>query len=306
MIFFATAFYRLLYWFTQLFFRNTRRKTFFKKVRCNNSHPENAKPNNTKTRNQKKPEWVTQEIIRLKALMPYIGCRKIADMFNRLHEHKHAMTLCKSTAYSIIIQHKHAIYLLRKQLKQQTPKTFPKNTVWSIDLTTITDDKKQQHIVFGVIDNGTRACLLLKNLVNKSSIALLRNLLNIVEAYGKPQKIRMDNEAVFKSTLFRIGLWILGIKPQFTEIACPWQNGRVERFFGTLKQKTRKIIITELTLEQRLIEFRYWYNHIRTHNNLKGKTPAEVWSKQYHNQRGEAAYFSLWNDVLNGFYVPPD
>ncbi len=246
------------------------------------------------------------EVIRLCALMPHHGCRKIADVFDRLHEHKRAMTVSKSTVYNIIIRHKYEIYFLRKQIKQRTPKTPPKNITWSIDLTTITDEHKRQHIAFGVIDNGTRANLLLKNIMDKSSITLLRNLLNIIDAYGKPKNIRMDNEAVFKSTLFRMGLWILGIKAQFTEVACPWQNGRVERFFGTLKQNIRKIIITEQTIEQRLKEFRYWYNHVRTHNNLKGKTPAEAWSKISHNQRSEAIYVSLWNGILNGFYMPPD
>jgi hypothetical protein len=37
---------------------------------------------------KKKPEWVNREIIRLAAFMPHNGCRKIADVFNRLHEHK--------------------------------------------------------------------------------------------------------------------------------------------------------------------------------------------------------------------------
>jgi putative transposase len=207
---------------------------------------------------RKKPEWVIREVIRLTAFMPNNGCRKIADVFNRLHSHKRAMTVSKSTVYNIIIRHKYEIYMLRKQIKQRKPKSLPKNIIWSMDLTTVTDDKKQQHITFGVVDNGTRACLLLKNIADKSSITLLRNLLNIIDAYGKPTKIRMDNEAVFKSRLFRAGLWILSIKPQFTQVACPWMNGRVERFFGTLKQNVCKIMITETLLDQRLTEFRYW------------------------------------------------
>ena len=32
-----------------------------------------------------KPDWVVEEIVRLKALMPDAGCRRIADTFNRLH-----------------------------------------------------------------------------------------------------------------------------------------------------------------------------------------------------------------------------
>ncbi|MES2673865.1 MAG: hypothetical protein V4660_06465 [Pseudomonadota bacterium] len=75
-----------------------------------------------------------------------------------------------------------------------------------MDLTTITDDKKQQHLAFfGVTDNGTRACSLAKNIADKSSITPSRNLLNIIEAYGKPKNIRMANKSAFKSRLFRTG-----------------------------------------------------------------------------------------------------
>ncbi len=35
---------------------------------------------------RKKPDWVVQEVLRLKALMgKQVGCRKVADTFNRLH-----------------------------------------------------------------------------------------------------------------------------------------------------------------------------------------------------------------------------
>ena len=35
---------------------------------------------------RKKPDWVVHEVLRLKALMgKQVGCRKVADTFNRLH-----------------------------------------------------------------------------------------------------------------------------------------------------------------------------------------------------------------------------
>ncbi|MEM9594705.1 MAG: integrase core domain-containing protein [Acidobacteriota bacterium] len=47
--------------------------------------------------------------------------------------------------------------------------------------------------------------------------------------------MRTDNEAVFTSRRFRWVLIVLGLRHQLTQVASPWQNGRVERFFGTLK-----------------------------------------------------------------------
>lgn len=60
----------------------------------------------------------------------------------------------------------------------------------------------------------------------------------------------------------------------------PWQNGRIERFFGTFKERIREWIAaggdTE-KLYQELDVFRCWYNHIRPHQGIDGLTPSEAW-----------------------------
>lgn len=105
-----------------------------------------------------------------------------------------------------------------------------------MDLTGKTDTQNKLHNILGIIDHGSRDCLCLKGLKSKASITLLRYLLDTIEHYGKPKIIRTDNEAVFTSRLFRFGLSWLNIKHQKVDKGCPWQNGRVERFFGTLKK----------------------------------------------------------------------
>ena len=47
--------------------------------------------------------------------------------------------------------------------------------------------------------------------------------------------------AMFRSVAFRITLWLAGIRHQLTVPGCPWQNGRIERLFGTLKAKLDRI-----------------------------------------------------------------
>jgi putative transposase len=44
----------------------------------------------------RKPEWVIEEVVRLKALIADAGCRRIADTFNRMHGSRHAMTVSKT------------------------------------------------------------------------------------------------------------------------------------------------------------------------------------------------------------------
>jgi len=166
----------------------------------------------------KKPSWVKDELIYLKVHLPKYGCRKIAKTFNRKFVHTE-ITVSKSYLYNILKANNYKIIKQRKKLKNRVPKPMNKNLIWSIDLTTI---KEQQ--VLGVIDNGSRALLKLQHLKTKSTINIIRALLDAIELYGKPKIIRSDNESVFTSKLMSIVLYILGVKHQTTQIASPWQN----------------------------------------------------------------------------------
>ncbi len=88
-----------------------------------------------------------------------------------------------------------------------------------------------------------------------------------------------DSEAVFVSRWFRLGLWALGIRPQRIEPGCPWQNGRVERFIGTVKRELARAPITNgKEFDIALRDVRAWYSHDRPHDHVQGRTPAEVWT----------------------------
>jgi hypothetical protein len=66
---------------------------------------------------------------------------------------------------------------------------------------------------------------------------------------------------------------------QRIEPGCPWQNGRVERFIGTVKRElAREPIADGNELSTTLQEIRTWYNHDRPHDHLQGRTPGEVWA----------------------------
>ena len=255
-----------------------------------------------------KPPWVKHEIIRLKALMPDHGCRKIADVFNRLFQSTRNMTVGRSFVANIIRDHQYAIQVLRHQLKHQPPRVIAKQCIWGVDLTFKTDSQKQTHPIFGVVEHHSRKVLTLTALKDKTTLTLLRCLFTAIEYYGKPKIIRSDNEVMFTSRMFTISLWLLGIRHQTIEKHCPWQNGRVERFFGTLKQQLKRWPIHSFEqLTQDLPIFQFWYNVIRTHNNLHGRTPDEVWHgvDVYTRPTHDVFYFTAWDDLLTGFYHPP-
>lgn len=255
---------------------------------------------------QKKPEWVKHEVLRLKALMPHTGCRKIADCFNRRFEVSLKMTVGKTYVSNTIRQHLYEIQVLRKQIKHAKPKSVPVNWVWGMDLTGKMDTTNKLHVLLGIVEHGSRAVLCLQALRNKSSCTLLGYLFLAIGKYGTPRFVRTDNEVVFTSRVFKFTLSLLGIRHQTTDLHCPWQNGRVERFFGTLKERLDQLAVTSFdALNSALGEFRFFYNHVRSHQNLAGATPAEAWAGvDPHVTRFKQEYwFEGWDGLLQGYYL---
>ena len=252
---------------------------------------------------RKKPTWVIKKVIEHKAFMSDAGCRSIATSFNRQFGGRE--TVSKSWVYNTVKKHRYEILELRKKFKNKRPRVVQLNRFWAMDMSGKFDLDKNNLQILGIIDHGSRASLYLKAIHSKASIHLLRIILDAVEKHGKPQAILTDNEAVFTSKLFKFGLWFLAIKHQCTDVGCPWQNGRVERFFGTLKEKLNQIDVLDFNhLNLHLIDFRFFYNHVRTHQHLDNRTPAEVWTGKGFKRKAKP--YSSWGGLLTGFYHRPD
>ncbi len=157
---------------------------------------------------------------------------------------------------------------------------LPKNLVWGgLDLTGKTDTQGKLRMMLGLLDHGSRGLLTLAALPDKGSWTLLGYLFMAIGKYGRPCAVRTDNEACFTSRVFRGVLWLAGIRQPRNDPGCPWQNGRIERLFGTLKQKLNQWeVVSFEALNVSLGEFRFFYNHVRPHQHLQTATPAEAWA----------------------------
>jgi len=252
-----------------------------------------------------KPEWVCTEIIRLKALMPALGCRKLAETFNRMHASR-SETVGKTYVSNVVRKHRYEIEAQRRKVRNRRHRPTSVNRVWGLDLTFVADEQNRQYPILGMVDHGTRANLALVPLRDKSTLTLLLLIRATMLLYGKPKIIRTDNEGMFKSWLFRFGLRIFGIRHQLTDPHCPWQNGRIERFFGTFKEKWSDWSVKNLDeLKGALGLFRTWYNHVRPHQHLQGMTPAEAWAGIDIRQQvtKKAIWFDAWDGLLTGYYI---
>ena len=180
------------------------------------------------------------------------------------------------------------------------------NLVWGLDLTGRTDAAGKLHMIFGLIDHGSRGLLALAALPNKASWTLLGHLFLVIGQYGRPRAVRTDNEACFTSWVFRGARALAGIRQQKSDPGCPWQNGRIERLFGTLKQKLNQWEVAGIAaLSSSLGEFRLWYNHVRPHQHLQSATPAEAWSRvdPYAQPVRQETWFEAWDGLLQGYYL---
>jgi putative transposase len=264
-----------------------------------------------------KPDWVRAAVFDLALALPGAGYPTIANCFNlqqlAVTGHTAADSSLTSTSASVsktfvaklLTGQRAALAQARLHARsRRQARREPVMTTWGMDLTGLPLADGSSIPVFGIIDHGSRAVLELQPVATYNSLILLGKLLITMGILGKPHAVRSDNDAVFKTWVFRTVLRFIGVRQQFTELGSPWQNGRIERFWRTLKSELRtkavksrlngQTIQTRMKLAnvqamQLLLEaFRLSYNTYRPHQSLQGATPAMVW-----NQQAEAARLKL-------------
>jgi putative transposase len=288
----------ILYWLVSL----------FKAKREDQSvHPKRRPA--SKTKRPRKPTWVNSHILHLAAFLPKgTGVRTIASHYNRLqaqHPKPHLRTISKSHVANVLQTHRAQVQNLRQRFKTNIPHPIPKNQIWGIDLTGKVDTNGQLHHILGILDHGTRRLLAISVLEAKTTKALNHKVLQTAAQHGLPKNVRTDNESNFKSKRFKRLFKHLGIKHQTTDLGCPWQNGRIERLWGTLKAHLNQIQVQNVhDLQTRLNEFATWYNEARPHQHLGGLTPMEAWDEidpyDPYKPPKRIEMYSGWDGMLTG------
>lgn len=261
-------------------------------------------------RNAPKPAWVREEILRLKLLMPDAGCRTIEMIFNRRFAIARGLTVGKTYVANVLSARRYDVQVRGRDLRRSAPKLWPHNARWGVDLTSSRGSDGRCYWILGIVEYCSRALLLLIVLVRKTAAALACALAKAFEQFGPPQSLVTDNEGPFRSGIWKRLLARFGVRHRRIEPYCPWQNGRIERFFGTLKPKlSQRPVRTLAGLQRDLDVFRHWYNRIRPHQALGiairngaarlNLTPAEAWHREAGDDRG--VWFEGWKGILRGY-----
>ena len=258
-------------------------------------------------RSRRKPAWVRREVVRIAGRCPSdTGCRTIALQFNRRFAIARDMTVDKSFVAGVLRDHRAEVSGLRLRFHNRVPPPLPINLVWGVDMTGKGDRTGAIHSILGVLDHGSRKLLTLRVIARRTSWTLLGHLCLAIAEHGRPRAIRTDNDSVFTSRVFRSMLALMGVRHQRTISGCPWQNGRIERLFGTLKARLDLWSVASAEeLAYTLTSFEVWYNIIRPHQHLGGRTPAEAWSgvDPFAVAPRQATWFEAWDGLLVGYHI---
>lgn len=100
-------------------------------------------------------------------------------------------------------------------------------------------------------------------------------LTTLFAQHGAPTYIRSDTGAAFVAQALQLWLAQSGIQTLYSEPGKPWQNGKEERFTGTVRDEclNRYCFGSRAEASIRLQQFRYEYTTERPHSSLSYLTP---------------------------------
>jgi len=150
------------------------------------------------------------------------------------------------------------------------------NNVWAIDFMRDTLYDGRPFRTFNVIDEGNREGLRIEVGRSISSLRVTRIMSELVEFYGKPLAIRLDNGPELTAESFTAWAKEEGIELRFIQPGKPNQNAFIERFNKSFREEVLNAnLFNTLSEAQEAAEI--WltdYNEYRPHESLGDVPPA--------------------------------
>lgn len=151
------------------------------------------------------------------------------------------------------------------------------NHVWAYDFVEDRTANGRKLRILTVVDEFTRVCLAVDVEHRMNAKFVAQALLTLFEGHGVPQYVRSDNGPEFVAKFLMRVLAIQGVAARHIEPGSPWQNGRNERFNGTLRDECLNLETFHSRDQARALVKLYarQYNAQRPHSALGYQTPAE-------------------------------
>jgi putative transposase len=163
------------------------------------------------------------------------------------------------------------------------------NHVGAYDFVEDCDTDGRSLRILTVMDEFTREGLDIDVVTSASADWVISRLARLVADYGAPAHLRSDNGPEFVAVAVQQWLTTQQIATLYIDPGCSWQNGKEERFNGTVRDEclNRHVFTSLAEARVRLHAFRRYYNQERPHSALGYQTPVEfkrAWYATYHKQ----------------------
>src|SRR5947207_2052584 len=152
-----------------------------------------------------------------------------------------------------------------------------KDSLWSMDLFRCESATLRTHWVLVVMDQYTRRIIGFGvHAGTVDGVALCRMFNSAIRGQSwLPKCLSSDNDPLYRFQQWQANLRILEVKEIKTIPYVPLSHPFVERLIGTLRREylDHTLFWTTADLENKLLDFRTYFNNHRTHNSLEGGTP---------------------------------
>jgi transposase InsO family protein len=160
------------------------------------------------------------------------------------------------------------------------------NETWQTDITHWHLASGEHTEIMNIIDDHSRLFLASHAFTTTKAQDVVDTFHKAIELHGLPASLLTDNGAVFTATprkgkvLLQTELELLGITSKNSRPYHPQTCGKIERLHQTLKRYlTRQPAANTLTeLQAQLDAFVHYYNNIRPHRALHGRTPLQAYN----------------------------
>lgn len=213
------------------------------------------------------------QIHELAARNPRYGYRRIGVLINRTHtvNQKRVRRLWQQQKLQI----RRSIRKRKRRPRREGLQAAYPGHIWAYDFVEDALSDGTPLRLLTVMDEFTREGLTIDVARTTSAERVIAVLTELFALHGAPAHLRSDNGAEFVATAVQLWLAQSGVKTLYIEPGKPWQNGKEERFNGTVRDECLNLHIFGSLAEAcvRLSYFRHHYNHERPHSQLDYLSP---------------------------------
>lgn len=229
---------------------------------------------------ERTPAKLEQQVVQVRKRYPDWGARKLQVMLAREQVQLPATTIHRILVRHGLVQEQDRHRPAVKRFERSAP-----NELWQMDFKSPTGWNTATGPL-SVLDDHSRYLAVLQAVGSTRAELVREQLETAFITCGVPEAMLMDHGVPWWNAGAPTGtswltIWLMqqGIRLHWSGYRHPQTQGKVERFHGALQRAWQKRGGAGKDAQAWLDAYRWEHNHVRPHEALEMKTPANVWRK---------------------------